>query len=662
LDIPGVGSRIHDKLIERYGNEENALKVILHGDIASLADTLSKRQALFMAKWAEGYKYNSNPDDFLATEKAIEIYEKIIVKMGDYAHTEYARFKIATLFPSSSRELIEKNRMLAGPSIAKARSLEGSGIDKHISRIKQMRERAQERIRNRAIATNDLDTFEKIKSRGLDKLIDVLLIESQKELTDLARSYSHICLIGVQDCPENVELAESLDDWYLVPEKILDFYRSNLQMLRSVVEAASILAHMGLANFNGLADLQSLTERLTTHDEELEKYANILSKLHICLDDATSWANAELKKRIEASTLTFGGADLLQALNGKGVKELFEIQLSGIFQAVLGEARSIAALCLGLTGSGSIWLEEIIPNEIRFPFELNKSALREFEQELRVHFEMRKLNANRELAQKFVDKREFVNNIINSLLEFDFIYAIGKFAIAEELVMPDIMDEPCLGFQDGFNIFLENAEPVSYSLGKTGLIEFQEHVAVLSGVNSGGKTSLLDLLAQVTILGHMGLPVPAKHCLMGIFKEFYYFTKSKSTLSTGAFEASMIKFAMVANNRLKLVLADELEAITEPGASAIIIACMLDELNHFGSVAIFVSHLAGEIKRFAKTAIRIDGIEARGLDEMNNLIVSRSPRYNFLARSTPELILDRLVRTTAGEDKEFYSRILARFK
>jgi len=88
--------------------------------------------------------------------------------------------------------------MLAGPSIAKARSLEGSGIDKHISRIKQMRERAQERIRDRAIATNDLDTFEKIKSRGLDKLIDVLLIESQKELTDLARSYSHICLIGVQ--------------------------------------------------------------------------------------------------------------------------------------------------------------------------------------------------------------------------------------------------------------------------------------------------------------------------------------------------------------------------------------------------------------------------------------------------------------------------------
>jgi DNA mismatch repair protein MutS2 len=662
LDIPGVGSRIQNKLVERYGSEENALKVILRGDIASLADILSERQALFIAKWAQGSKYNSNPADFLATEKAAEIYEKIIVKIGSYAHTEYARFKIATLFPSSSRELIEKNRGLAGPSIEKARILEGSGIDKHISRIKQMRERAQERIRDRAIVTSDLETFEKIKSRGLDKLIDILLIECQKELIDLARSYSHICLIGVQDCPKNVELAESLDDWYLVPEKILNFYRLNLQTLSSVVEVASILVSKRLVSFNGLEDLQSLTERLTTHDEELEKFANLLANLHICFDDAISWANAELKKRIEASTITFEGADLLQALNGKGVEELFEIQLSGIFQAVLKEARSRAALCLDLTGSDTAWLGEIMPNEIRYPIELNRSALREFEQELRVHFEIRKLNANRKLAQKFAGKREFVNNIINSLLEFDFLYALGKFAIAEGLIMPDIIDEPCIGFQEGFNIFTENAEPVNYSLGKTGMIEFQEHVAILSGVNSGGKTSLLDLLAQVTILGQMGLPVPAKHCLMGIFQEFYYFTKSKSTLSTGAFEAAMIKFAMVANNRRKLVLADELEAITEPGASAIIIACMLDELNHFGSVAVFVSHLAGEIKRLANTAIRVDGIDAEGLDEKNNLIVSRSPRYNFLARSTPELILDRLVRTTSGEEKEFYSRILARFK
>jgi dsDNA-specific endonuclease/ATPase MutS2 len=57
----------------------------------------------------------------------------------------------------------------------------------------------------------------------------------------------------------------------------------------------------------------------------------------------------------------------------------------------------------------------------------------------------------------------------------------------------------------------------------------------------------------------------------------------------------------------------------------------------------------------------VDGIEAEGLDENNNLRVSRSPRYNYLAKSTPELILDRLVRSTRGREREFYARLLAKF-
>jgi dsDNA-specific endonuclease/ATPase MutS2 len=200
---------------------------------------------------------------------------------------------------------------------------------------------------------------------------------------------------------------------------------------------------------------------------------------------------------------------------------------------------------------------------------------------------------------------------------------------------------------------------VSYALGSA---EHAEKVAILSGVNSGGKTSLLDLVAQIAILAHMGLPVPARTCRLCVFQEMYYFSKSRGTLSAGAFETAMRKFAVVENDSRKLVLADELEAITEPGASARIIACMLDELNRRDCVAVFVSHLAEEIRRNASTPVRVDGIEASGLDEDFNLLVDRSPRYNYLARSTPELILDRLVRTTQGPEQEFYARLLAKFR
>ena len=244
-------------------------------------------------------------------------------------------------------------------------------------------------------------------------------------------------------------------------------------------------------------------------------------------------------------------------------------------------------------------------------------------------------------------------------MEFDFTYALGRFALEENLTFPEISQEPCLSFEDGHHLFLERPDPVSYSLGEK---EHHEKVALLSGVNSGGKTSLLDLVAQIVILAHMGLPVPARACRMSLFEEFYYFSKSRGTLSAGAFETAMKKFAVVENEKRKLVLADELEAITEPGASARIIACMLDELNRRGCVAIFVSHLAEDVRRFAQTPVRVDGIEAEGLDENNNLRVCRSPRYNYLAKSTPELILDRLVRSTKGPEREFYARLLAKFK
>jgi len=156
--------------------------------------------------------------------------------------------------------------------------------------------------------------------------------------------------------------------------------------------------------------------------------------------------------------------------------------------------------------------------------------------------------------------------------------------------------------------------------------------------------------------------VPARACRVGLFQEMYYFSKSRGTLSAGAFETAIRKFSVVENQKRKLVLADELESITEPGASARIIACMLDELNRRDSVAVFVSHLAEEVLRYAETPVRVDGIEASGLDEENNLMVNRSPRYNFLARSTPELILDRLVRSSDGPEKEFYARLLAKFR
>ena len=68
--------------------------------------------------------------------------------------------------------------------------------------------------------------------------------------------------------------------------------------------------------------------------------------------------------------------------------------------------------------------------------------------------------------------------------------------------------------------------------------------------------------------------------------------------------------------------------------------------------------MAREIQEVTSVPIRIDGIEARGLDENLDLIVDRTPRFGKVARSTPELIVERLSKLTKGPKKAIYEKIL----
>ena len=162
----------------------------------------------------------------------------------------------------------------------------------------------------------------------------------------------------------------------------------------------------------------------------------------------------------------------------------------------------------------------------------------------------------------------------------------------------------------------------------------------------------------------MGLPVPAKHAFVGQVEALHVLAKSSGTQSAGALETTLVDLAqVVSNNQPKLILADELEAITEPGAGARIIAGMLRAAQQQSeSSMVLVTHLAPAIlDAYGSDDLRIDGIEAKGLDEHLELMVDRTPKRNCLARSTPELIVRRLVERSSGDAKNVFSDILSLF-
>jgi DNA mismatch repair protein MutS2 len=313
-------------------------------------------------------------------------------------------------------------------------------------------------------------------------------------------------------------------------------------------------------------------------------------------------------------------------------------------------------------------------DEPTYPVEHDEAVRNRLHTELTAARDRRAAEGKRALARDLAGMRTDCEQLVKQALELDVELAIARFAREFDCTMPDFGGDG-FAIEGGRSPLLDvpfpEVEPVDYSVGG---------VTLLSGVNSGGKTSTLDLVALVVTLAHMGLPVPAEHARLARIDELHYHAKNQGTLDAGAFESTLREFGElvsevgrptsegasgetasrdVSEDRTVLVLVDELESITEPGASANIMAGILEALDERNATAVFVSHLAREIRDAAGTKIAVDGIEAEGLVD-GELLVERSPVKGRLARSTPELIVEKLADENA-DDGTFYESLLEKF-
>ena len=134
-----------------------------------------------------------------------------------------------------------------------------------------------------------------------------------------------------------------------------------------------------------------------------------------------------------------------------------------------------------------------------------------------------------------------------------------------------------------------------------------------------------------------------------MFSEVYYFAKNKGSASKGAFETLLSQMSQIKTGEKTIILADEIEAVTEPGVAGKIISATADYFISKGCFLVIATHLGHEIKDSLPAFSRIDGIEAKGLDENNELIVDHNPVLGRLAHSTPELIVEKMAKMHGTE-------------
>jgi len=653
--IPGVGTKTADALREL----EDPGRALREGDVATLARApgVSDGRAARIAR-AAIRETHDDPGGFAATDRARELHEAALELLKARTVTDYAAARLETLYPSGSVSRIEEVRAFAEAAMAHDPD---PAVRDALADVEPLSEPGDVRVRERALATTDAETYAEATEAVPE--VSVELVDDARQLAELARGYATVVALDEEFAGVDVEgdvrvepnaLADPVE---VVPERVLAFFATNRDAIRAAIR---VHREADLDRPTDLDTLEAALERLDsdgtpTGDEELDRLTTAVDDLDAAVSMAESVANDRLRDAIEERDVTIEGTDLLSLVEqGAGVDSLLRRELADEYDAAIADARDHLVDALALSDHADL-ARQAFPEDPSFPVEHDEETVARLREELTQARDRRAARLKREVAGDLAAEREAAADLVDAALELDVELAVARFAGDFECTMPDLGGEG-VAIQGGrsplLDVGFESVEPVDYEVSG---------VTLLSGVNSGGKTSLLDLVGLVVTLAHMGLPVPAESARVEPIEELHYHDKGQGTLDAGAFETTLREFGDlvtdVSADRSVLVLVDELESITEPGASATIIAGILEALAERDATAVFVSHLASEIRAAAGTDLAVDGIEAEGLVD-GELVVNRTPVKGRLARSTPELIVEKL----AGEDEDgFYAGLLEKF-
>lgn len=471
--------------------------------------------------------------------------------------------------------------------------------------------------------TEDESTFIQLK----DLACPVQLIVSESDVLDL-ENYDVVQVIDcdnygsvIERLPQSVFI-DSVENIYL--ERYLEqlsCWRDNFEILFNSVVSEEIKEV--LFNLKSSFDLIDSKARKVLNVEEAERVLEGINE----------------KISLRVRDMTISGDSLLKMLGeGKMPSDLLEI-IEG-----------------NIAGSG---LPQSIFN-IKIPVEIDYSEL---------EGQIKKQSANEfsSLAEEVKRRAEDLKKIPFLLEKLSALLLVEDFCLGVSEWIDDKGNFPTpsenLHFSDAENMFLNKAQPVSFQLDNF------SRCSILTGANSGGKTTLIEHIIQNISLFYLGLPIVGEVHLP-IFSDVYYFAKNKGSASKGAFETLLTQMSEIKSSLgskissdsedsndlnsnvrpgITLVLADEIESVTEPGVAGKIISATAEYFIKRNCYLVIATHLGYEIQTCLPEGCRIDGIEAKGLDENYNLIVDHNPVLGRLAHSTPELIVEKMANASGGE-------------
>nr|WP_233563329.1 DNA mismatch repair protein [Haloarcula sp. Atlit-7R] len=305
------------------------------------------------------------------------------------------------------------------------------------------------------------------------------------------------------------------------------------------------------------------------------------------------------------------------------------------------------------TGIDAARVRDAMPREATDARDFVDVALRELRTALRSDVQEREQAVADRLEDDLADARAEIDAAVEAVDDIAFSVSLARFAIAFDLTRPTFVEgRKTIAVQRARNLTIadvESVQPVTYAIGdhtleldRANRPPSGDRVAVLTGANSGGKTTLLETLCQVQLLAQMGLPVPADAAEVSVV-DTVVFHRRHASFNAGVLESTLRSVVPpLTESDRTLMLVDEFEAITEPGSAADLLHGLVTLTVDRDALGVFVTHLADDLEPLP-TEARVDGIFAEGLNQDLDLQVDYQPRFGTVGKSTPEFIVSRLV-------------------
>ena len=524
------------------------------------------------------------------------------------------------------------------------------------------------RILRRATGSGGMDTLATSDARAAYKELLEIVVEHAvtERAADRIRVLTPLSSREAMDDRLDAVLA-ARDAWAALPdddrETVLAAYERYDERDGSehaAVEAALALLEAGVDSgpFAAVADLER---------DRLADAADALAALDG--GRVSTGADAELdrlRKTLGAiEDIDANASDLLAELRSDGVRDVGQFR-----EAVEDHLLTETAVTVDR-------VREAMATDAADATDFISTTLRSLRSELTAAIDEREQTVASDLEDTLEASRNAIDRAVTSVDDIALSLSLARFALAYDCTRPTFVEENAhrvsrpaseatahtpklagaVSVVDAHNLTLashdtaDSIQPITYALGEHGIetvpadvnaVPGTERVSVLTGANSGGKTTLLETLCQVVLLAMMGIPVPAERAEVAPI-DTLVFHRRHASFNAGVLESTLRSIVppLSAGGRT-LMLVDEFEAITEPGSAAELLHGLVRLAVEQDALGVFVTHLADDLAPLPREA-RVDGIFAEGLDAELELLVDYQPRFDTVGRSTPEFIVSRLI-------------------